>query len=66
MFNDVNGTQDYDWLSAPGNFSELLSNLSTLGMGNTSIACLSVTEEMTAVNCDEQMPVTVCMRGNRG
>ena len=65
IFNDVNGTQDYDWLSAPGNYSELLSNLSTLGVGNKSLTCLSVSEEIRAVDCDKVMPVTICMRGRQ-
>ena len=65
MFNDVNGTQNYDWLSAPGNYSELLSNISSLGIGNTSLACLSVAEEIRAIDCNQEMPVTICMRGNK-
>ena len=64
IFNDVNGSQFYDWLYAPGTQSELLSNLSALGIGNTTIKCLLVEKEIEAVDCDKEMKTTICMRGN--
>ena len=63
VFNDVNGSQFYDWLSAPGTKSNLLSNLTTLGMGNTSEGCLSFSDQINAIDCDRKMNVTICMRG---